>query len=171
MKSLQVTDPQDPGNHSDGIDQVSDKSIVIPNQLITVADSFKHEKSWQTTTRSLLVSKISSYATFFSPPFLCLYYFLMLIWIREGLSPPKSPQTCQSKFRKRLILFTRCVFHITIQCLHLNVKNHRTFPFYFPLKWPNNIFPTITSIMYTRGHDKRKHCQSLIYHQNQKENE
>ncbi|XP_027365621.1 BTB/POZ domain-containing protein DOT3 isoform X1 [Abrus precatorius] len=44
MKSLQVA--QDPGSPTDRIDQVSDKSIVIPNKLITIADSFKGEHSW-----------------------------------------------------------------------------------------------------------------------------
>ncbi|KAK7358982.1 hypothetical protein VNO77_00925 [Canavalia gladiata] len=44
MKSLQVA--QDSGSQSDRFDQVSDKSIVIPNKLITIADSFKGEHSW-----------------------------------------------------------------------------------------------------------------------------
>lgn len=45
---LQVTDqPEDSGSYSDDdIDQVPEKSIVIPNKLITVADSFKNEHSW-----------------------------------------------------------------------------------------------------------------------------
>ncbi|KAK7318610.1 hypothetical protein RJT34_03313 [Clitoria ternatea] len=41
MKSL-----EDSMTHIDRIDQVSDKSIVIPNKLITVADSFRGEHSW-----------------------------------------------------------------------------------------------------------------------------
>ncbi|XP_020233281.1 BTB/POZ domain-containing protein DOT3 isoform X1 [Cajanus cajan] len=49
MKSLQVgQEQQDSRSHSDRSDQVSDKSIVIPNKLITIADSFKgeHSHSW-----------------------------------------------------------------------------------------------------------------------------
>ncbi|OIW17888.1 hypothetical protein TanjilG_19857 [Lupinus angustifolius] len=46
MNSLQVTQVQDTGTHIDGIDKVSDKSIVIPNKLVTVADSFRGDQSW-----------------------------------------------------------------------------------------------------------------------------
>ncbi|KAK7399552.1 hypothetical protein VNO78_10737 [Psophocarpus tetragonolobus] len=43
MKSIQVA-AQDSGSHTDGGDNVSDKSIVIPNKLI--AETFKGEHSW-----------------------------------------------------------------------------------------------------------------------------
>ncbi|XP_061343678.1 BTB/POZ domain-containing protein DOT3 isoform X3 [Gastrolobium bilobum] len=46
MKSLQVAQVQDHGSHTDRIDQVSDKSIVVPNKLVIIADSFKGEHSW-----------------------------------------------------------------------------------------------------------------------------
>ncbi|XP_047149181.1 BTB/POZ domain-containing protein DOT3 [Vigna umbellata] len=41
MKSLQVAQPQ-----QDSSDKVSDKTIVIPNKLTALADSFKGEHSW-----------------------------------------------------------------------------------------------------------------------------
>ncbi|KAG5015613.1 hypothetical protein AAZX31_08G134100 [Glycine max] len=43
MKSLQVGQAQ---QDSDGSDKVSDKSIVVPNKFIAIADSFKGEHSW-----------------------------------------------------------------------------------------------------------------------------
>lgn len=45
MKSLQVAQTPDPENQSDRTDQVSDKSIVIPNKHVTIADSIKSEHS------------------------------------------------------------------------------------------------------------------------------
>lgn len=49
MKSLQVGQAQeDSRSHTDGSDKVSDKTIVIPNKLTTIADSFKGEHSWYT---------------------------------------------------------------------------------------------------------------------------
>ncbi|KAL1366127.1 BTB/POZ domain-containing protein DOT3 [Arachis ipaensis] len=51
MKPLQVTQAQqDPQSHTDCIDQASDKSIVVPNKHVTIADSFKGEHSWFITT-------------------------------------------------------------------------------------------------------------------------
>ncbi|ESW31651.1 hypothetical protein PHAVU_002G256200 [Phaseolus vulgaris] len=43
MKSLQVEDSR---SHNDGSPKVSDKTIVIPNKLTAIADSFKGEHSW-----------------------------------------------------------------------------------------------------------------------------
>ncbi|XP_039685605.1 BTB/POZ domain-containing protein DOT3 isoform X2 [Medicago truncatula] len=45
MKSLQVAQAQDPESQSDRTEQVSDKSIVIPNKHVTIADSIKNEHS------------------------------------------------------------------------------------------------------------------------------
>jgi hypothetical protein len=45
MKSLQVAQATDPESQPDRIDQVSDKSIVIPNKHVTIADSIKSEHS------------------------------------------------------------------------------------------------------------------------------
>ncbi|KAF7839952.1 BTB/POZ domain-containing protein DOT3 isoform X1 [Senna tora] len=48
-KSLQhqAIHPQESaGDHSEAIDHVSDKSIIIPNKLITIDDNFKNEHSW-----------------------------------------------------------------------------------------------------------------------------
>ncbi|XP_058758871.1 BTB/POZ domain-containing protein DOT3-like [Vicia villosa] len=45
MKSLQVAQAPDPENQSERTDQVSDKSIVIPNKHVTIADSIKSESS------------------------------------------------------------------------------------------------------------------------------
>ncbi|XP_057421357.1 BTB/POZ domain-containing protein DOT3 isoform X2 [Lotus japonicus] len=46
MNSLQLVQTPDPGSQTDRNDQVSDKSIVVPKKLVTVADSFKGELSW-----------------------------------------------------------------------------------------------------------------------------
>ena len=46
---LQAAQPNDEeaGNYSDGSDQQHPyKSIVVPNKVITIADSFKNEHSW-----------------------------------------------------------------------------------------------------------------------------
>ncbi|KAI9116905.1 hypothetical protein K1719_011904 [Acacia pycnantha] len=45
---LQATQPKDAEaeNYSDGTDQLPYKSIVVPNKVITIADSFKNEHSW-----------------------------------------------------------------------------------------------------------------------------
>ncbi|GAU19103.1 hypothetical protein TSUD_79250 [Trifolium subterraneum] len=45
MKSLQVAQATDPESQPDRTDQVSDKSIVIPNKHVTIADSIKSEHS------------------------------------------------------------------------------------------------------------------------------
>ncbi|KAK4264913.1 hypothetical protein QN277_026030 [Acacia crassicarpa] len=45
---LQATQPKDAEaeNYSEGTDQIPYKSIVVPNKVITIADSFKNEHSW-----------------------------------------------------------------------------------------------------------------------------
>ncbi|CAJ2677057.1 unnamed protein product [Trifolium pratense] len=45
MKSLQVAQATDPESQPERTDQVSDKSIVIPNKHVTIADSIKSEHS------------------------------------------------------------------------------------------------------------------------------
>jgi len=45
MKSLEVAQAPDPESQSDRTEQVSDKSIVIPNKHVTIADSIKNEHS------------------------------------------------------------------------------------------------------------------------------